>query len=518
MPEPAIAFGDFRFTPRTGALWRGLEEVKLTPRTAAVLTALVERAPQVVTKDELLARVWKGKAVGDEALTSCIQDLRQALGDDARHPRFIETRHRLGYKLIMPADAAAEVAVADDSRSPPLPDKPSIAVLPFQNLSGDADQEYFADGVVEEITTALSRFRSLFVIARNSSFAYKARAVDVKQVGRELGVRYVLEGSVRKAAGRLRVVAQLVDALTGAHIWADRFDGALEDVFDLQDQVTEKVIAAIAPRVEQAEIARARRKPSSNLDAYDCYLRGLARRAPDRELIKRRLAMFRRAIELDPEFAAAYGAAVWCYVVLKSNGAAADVAGDMTEVARLARAAVSLGQDDAQTLSLAAHAYAYLMHDLQTARAVVDQALALNSNVAAAWVASGWIHVWLGNPTIAIEHLGRAMRLNPLDIPARGTMRGAIEHAYFYLGRFDEALSSVNQHLREVPDSHAALRVGAASAALAGLDVVARQMGARLKVVDPAFRVSNLKALLGPHRPEILDSYADALRKAGLPE
>jgi TolB-like protein/class 3 adenylate cyclase len=212
--------------------------------------------------------------------------------------------------------------------APPLalPDKPSIAVLPFQNMSGQPEQDYFADGIVEDIITALSRFRQLFVIARNSTFVYKGRAIDVKQVGRELGVRYVLEGSIRKSGNHVRITGQLIDAATGTHLWADRFDGALEDVFDLQDQVTTNVVGAIAPKLEQAEIERAKRKPTENLDAYDLYLRGLAcmrrvtQRLVTREGVREALRLFHKAIDRDPEFAVAYGTAAWCYVPLNANG------------------------------------------------------------------------------------------------------------------------------------------------------------------------------------------------------
>jgi adenylate cyclase len=229
-----------------------------------------------------------------------------------------------------------------------LPDKPSIAVLPFQNMSGDQEQEYFADGMVEEIITALSHFRNLFVIARNSSFTYKGRAVDVKQVGRQLGVRYVLEGSVRKAAGKVRITGQLVDAGNGAHLWAGRFDGLVDDIFELQDQVTSSVVNAIAPKFEQAEIERAKRKPTENLDAYDHFLRGLSvLNSWTRESNYEATQSFGKAIELDPNFASAYGMAAWCYVWRKANGWMKDRQLETTEATLLAKKAVELGKDDA---------------------------------------------------------------------------------------------------------------------------------------------------------------------------
>jgi TolB-like protein len=242
-----------------------------------------------------------------------------------------------------------------------MPDKPSIAVLPFQNMSGDPEQEYFADGIVEEIITALSRMRWLFVIARNSSFTYKDRAVDVRQVARELGVRYVLEGSVRKLRSRLRICGQLIDGTMGAHIWADRFDGRVEDIFDLQDQVTASVMGAIAPKLEQAEIERAQRKPTESLDAYDYYLRGMARvYSWTREATDEALQLFYRAIDLDPGFASAHAMAAFCYQQHKSSGLMADVGQEIAEATRLAQRAVELGKDDAVALCWAALVFAYV--------------------------------------------------------------------------------------------------------------------------------------------------------------
>jgi TolB-like protein/class 3 adenylate cyclase len=248
----------------------------------------------------------------------------------------------------------------------PLPDKPSIAVLPFQNMSGDPEQDYFADGMAEDIITALSRFKALFVIARNSSFTYKGRAVDVKQVGRELGVRYVLEGSVRKAANRVRITGQLVDTATGGHLWAERFDGGLGDIFDLQDQVTESVVGAIAPAVEKAEIERAKRKPTESLDAYALYLRGLARfyQFANRQANGEALRLFNSAIELDPDFAAAYGRAAACYVIAKTNGWISDTTNEIAEVTRLAQRAVELGKHDAIALAASGFALALVVRDL----------------------------------------------------------------------------------------------------------------------------------------------------------
>jgi adenylate cyclase len=323
----------------------------------------------------------------------------------------------------------------DDAATRPalsLPDRPSIAVLPFQNMSGDPDQEYFADGMVEDIITALSRMTRLFVIARNSSFTFKGRLVDVKHVGRELGVRYVLEGSVRKAGTRVRITGQLIDASTGMHLWADRFEGALEDIFDLQDQVTMSVVGAIAPQLEQAEIERAKHKPTESLDAYDYFLRGMAsyyRRT--REAINEALPLFYKAIELDPDFASAYGMAAWCHAWRKINGWMTDSVQEIAETARLARRAAELGPDDAVALSRGAHALGYVVGDLDVAATFADRALVLNPNLAGAWYASGWVRVFLGESDVAIKHFAQAMRLSPLDPHTIG-MQAGTAFAHFW--------------------------------------------------------------------------------------
>ena len=286
-----------------------------------------------------------------------------------------------------------------------LPEKPSIAVLPFQNMSGDPEQEYIADGVVEEIITALSRFRHFFVIARNSSFTYKGRSVDVKQVGRELGVRYVLEGSVRKAANRLRITGQLIDAATAAHLWADRFEGELKDIFDLQDKVTQSVVVAIAPKLDQAEIDRVKHKPTENLNAYDYFLQGLENfyrftRVGNDEA----LTLFSRAIELDPEFASAYGMAAACYDQRILGGWVIDRTEEVREAKRLAQRAIELGRDDALALCGAASLLVRL-GDLNAGAVFLDRALALNPNLPGAWSLSSFVKILTGELETAIERV-----------------------------------------------------------------------------------------------------------------
>jgi TolB-like protein len=400
-----------------------------------------------------------------------------------------------------------------------LPNKPSIAVLPFTNMSGDPEQEYFADGMVEEMITALSRFNALFVIARNSSFTYKGRAVDVKQVGRELGVRYVLEGSVRKAGTKVRITGQLIDAATGVHLWADRFDGNLEDVFDLQDQVTASVVGAIAPKLEQAEIERAKRKPTGSLDAYDYFLRGMAAfNQWTKEAGNEALPLFYKTIELDPSFAAAYAIAARCYSRRKTGGWVIDRAFEVAETSRLARRAGELGRDDAVALCAAGISLAYVVGDVDTGADYIDRALVLNPNLAGAWYFSGWVKVWLGEPEIAIERQARAMRLSPHD-PQIFNMQAGIAAAHFFAGRYADALKWAEISMREQPDSINSTSVVAASAAFIGHHATSQRAMGRLRQFVPDLRISNLKDRLFPvRRPEDFDRWAEGLRKAGLPE
>ena len=424
---------------------------------------------------------------------------------------------------VRPAAWLGSTAVrspAEAGKPLPLPDRPSIAVLPFENMSGDPEQEYFADGIVEDIITALSRFKALFVIARNSSFTYKGRAVDVKQVGRELGVRYVLEGSVRKAANRVRITGQLVDSATGAHLWANRFDGGLGDIFDLQDQVTESIVGAIAPAVEKAEIERAKRKPTESLDAYDHYLRGLASyyRITNRHANEEALRLFNRAIELDPAFASAYGRAALCYCWAKTTGWISFTPNVIVKVKKLAQRAVELGKDDVIALAASGYTLAFVARDLGGGATLIDRALAFNSNWAEAWFCGGWVKNWLGEPETAIERFARAIRLNPLD-PSISGVRAGISHAHYFLGHYDEAASWATMALEDNPDFQPALRMEAASNAMAGRLEQADQALMRLRQLNRTLRVSSLKSLLGPYRrAEDLSRYEQGLRQAGLPE
>ena len=417
---------------------------------------------------------------------------------------------------VRKADASAAASPARPL--PSLPDKPSIAVLPFENMSGDQDREYFADGMVEDIITELARLPWLFVIARNSSFTYKGRAVDVKQVGRELGVRYVLEGSVRRAGRRVRIIGQLIDAATGAHLWADRFDGELADVFDLQDRVTASVVGVIAPRLEQAEIERAKRKPTDSLSAYDYHLRGMAAfhrfsRAGNAEA----LALFTRAAELDPDYGLAYAMAARCYLQRKGFGWADDPAAEVTETRRLARRAIDLGRHDAVCLAHAGSALVVVAGELDQGAALLDEALALNQNLAWVWHFSGLAKVYLGEPETAIEQTMHAMRLSPHD-PHTFAMELVIAQGHFFLGRAVEASDWAESALRRRPDFLVAACIAAAAAAHADRPEAAARALEQVRALAPQLRLGTLPGFLPFRRERDFARWADGLRLAGLPE
>lgn len=497
----------------------------LAPQVFDILVYLIRNRERVVSKDDLIAAIWDRRVVSESALTTRLNGVRSAIGDSGDEQRLIKTFPRKGIRFVglVREEEPAGSGAADHITRPPrasltLPDKPSIAVLPFANLSSGVLQDYFTDGVVEDIITELSRFSELFVIARNSSFSYKERSVDVRDVGRDLGVRYVLEGSVRKVGSRVRLTGQLIDAASAAHIWADRFESALDDIFALQDQMAESVVGAIAPRLEHAEIERAKWKPTENLNAYDCFLRGMAAWYDwTQSSHDNALKLFYQAIELDSEFARPYALAAGCYLMRKANGWIIDQAAEIAETGRLARLAADLGRTDAVALAWSAHALAHVVGDIKTGIALVDRALLLNANLAVAWQRSGWLRIYAGDCELAIEHLNRAMRLNPLD-PLMHLAQSATAFGYFLLGDLDEASAWAERALYLRSNWPPALRVLAMSHALAGREQAARQAMTRLALVQPRLRVSNLQAQIFLHRPEHMARCMEAMRKAGLPE
>jgi len=400
------------------------------------------------------------------------------------------------------------------SAAPPLPDKPSIAiaVLPFENMSGDPEQEYFADGMVEEITTALSRFKWLFVIARNSSFTYKGKAVNVKQVGRELGVRYVLEGSVRKAAGKVRIAGQLIDAVTGAHIWADRFERDLTDVFALQDEVTVAVVSAIQPKIIQTEIALSTRRRPENLTAYDYYLRAFQQSSlATREGLAEAIRLAHRALELDPGFGRAASLASVFHLNNFVLGYSTDPQFELEEAVRLSRLALRIDDGDSSTLARASLISAYVVRDSESALEMADRAVALNPNSFEAWGCRGWVYGAAGPPQEAVRSFERGIRMSPID-PA---MFAGMGMALVELRRFDEAIVAGRKAQRHNPSHPLAYLCLASAFAHLGRDAEAREAAARLLEVNPAFRISGWSAWGGQSNAQLV---TEGLRKAGLPE
>jgi adenylate cyclase len=398
----------------------------------------------------------------------------------------------------------------------PLPDRPSIAVLPFTNMSGDPEQEYFADGVVEDIITALSRFKSLFVIARNSSFTYKGRAVDIKQVGRELGVRYVLEGSVRRAGGRVRITGQLIEAATGAHLWADRIDGAVEDVFELQDEVTTRVVGAIEPSITEAEINRARVKPTSSLGAYDLFLRALSLHySQTRGDVDEALRLLQRAIALDGGYSWAKAFAAYVHGLRFIQGWAKP--GDIAAGLALAREALIASRDDPNTIGFAAHVLALLAGEYDTALMAMDRALHLNPNSANILVRSGWLRTSVADADRAIDHFQRSIRLNPVD-PMLGYAYCGIAFARIIKGDYEQALDDARRTAHEMPRWVSSWVGLAVAAACLGRDEEAREAKERILELVPSYSIAERRAVRTFRDQWVHDRIERGLRLAGLAE
>jgi TolB-like protein/class 3 adenylate cyclase len=428
----------------------------------------------------------------------------------------------VGVHRVQIAETVALVTVKSAAAASPAEPagstRPSIAVLPFSNISGDPEQEYFADGIVEDIITALSRFESLFVIARNSSFTYKGKAVDIKQVGRELGVRYVLEGSVRKAGGRVRITGQLIDSQTGAHLWADHFDGELKDIFDLQDQVTGRLVAAVAPRLTHAEIERTKRRPVESLDAYDCFLRGLALfEQRTKEAYAQARVLFERAIALDPSFSTPYAMIARCHATAQLHGWNTEPSHDQAEVRRLAERVSTLGNDDALALSSVGFALAWVCRDYDAAAAFVDRALSVNPNLVHAWMNRAMVSSLQGEHEKAIEQFARARRISPIG-PDYYLVQGYLGLCHLMMGRYDEALRCGADAASHQPHWLTGHLVFTMANGLAGNIEEAHKSLAELRRLNPTLRLSNVAAIYSYRRAEDRARLVEGLRPAGLPE
>ena len=521
-------FNDFVLDTDRRELRRGPKLVSMAPQVFDLLEYLIRNHERVVSKDDLLASIWNGRIVSDSALNTRINAARCAIDDTGEDQRLIRTLPRKGVRFIGAVceerkEASVpepEGALAAEHPSPALalPDRPSIAVLPFANMSGDPEQSYFADGMAEEIITALSRCSRLFVIARNSSFTYKGKAIDVRKVGRELGVRYILDGSVRRAGDRLRFAGQLIDATTGGHIWADRFEGNMGNVFDLQDRFTESVVAAIEPNLQLAEIARLKHKPVSNLDAYDFLLRAQQCEYEfDMDSHAAALRYLEQALVIDPSYAPAMALAAFCHAERRVQNWMQDPEVEAGDALRLASRAVELDKDDANVFWMAGYAILRLQMDLPRARELVRHSLQLNPNSAMASAIAGEMEANLGNTGEAIELVFRAMRLSPRD--PRGwfiTLKAA--WVYFVDGQFDQAISAAKKVLNQNPRSAYALRFLAASLAKQGRLNHAADAIREVLNIEPQLTLTKLRPRLMYIEDRIWQNYSAALHLAGLPE
>jgi TolB-like protein len=502
-----VSFGPFRFEPPSGRLWSGEQEIKLTPKAAALLATLLARAGQPVSKDALFAAVWPNTVVSDDALASCIQELRRALSDDPREPRYIETRHRRGYQFI------AELKSVDDPATPPSQatastrGKPTVAVLPFDNISGVADQDYFADGITEDIITALSRHRSLLVLSRGSTFAFKGRGIDVRQIGAQLGADYVVEGSVGKAGRLVRITARLVETEAGRCVWAEQYDRELTDVFDVQDDIVATIAARIEPEVGSAERTRVEGKSPQALRAWDFFHLGTKffyRFTPDDNREAQQL--FRRAIELDPALAQAYG---WLSFAMVSAMIYFDAdlrKEDLDEAVGIARKAVELMCGRAL---LANKAY-------RDSLAELESAVELNPNLAVVYCGLGDSLAYEGRFAEAIPYFEKAINLSPYD-PQRWAFFSYRALAHLLAGEFEQALEWAQKATR-VPNCHYwpfAHRV----AALGHLQRESELPGAIADLLErkPEFSCAYARERLFYLKdPLHLERYLEGLRKAGL--
>jgi TolB-like protein len=480
----------------------------LGSRAIEVLGVLVERPGELVTRAEIIAAVWPETAVEDSNLNVQIAALRRILDRERTARSVIQTVPGRGYRFAAPVTRVAADAAPPTGGVGRQPDKPSLAVMPFQNMSGDPEQEYFADGMVEEIITALSRIRWLFVIARNSSFAYKGGAIDVKRVGRELGVRYVVEGAVRRAGDRLRISAQLIDALSGAHLWADRFDGALADVFELQDKVAASIAGVIEPALQAAETARSADRPTNDLTAYDLYLRACEMFFASARQIPEALQLLERAIARDPRYGPALAWAAVCCLRLRSDGSSADPTGDRRKSADYAERALQATRDDPAVLANAALALADYGEDIGAMMTLVDRALALNPSFARGWYIGAILKMYAGRFDEAIGFAEASLRLSPHG--RFGQVFNVIGASFLLSRRFDKALPKLLTAVHDDPGFPQPYRYLAACYAHMGQLDEAREVAARLRLIT-SLVVSNEHCF---RNPEDREFYLSGLRRA----
>ncbi|TPI70682.1 transcriptional regulator [Mesorhizobium sp. B3-1-8] len=514
----AYYFEDFALDGDRRELRRGSDLIAVEPQVFDLLQYLIRNRDRVVSKDDLVDAVWQGRIVSDATLASRVNAARNALQDSGEQQRLVRTILRRGFRFVGSVREEGGAQPLPSVEEPPCPEpsaRPSIAVLPFQNMSGDPEQDYFADGMVEDIITGLSRIRWLFVIARNSSFTYKGRAVDVKQVGRELGVLYVLEGSVRKVGNRVRITGQLIDAEDGSHLWAERYDRDLTDVFALQDEITISVVAAIEPNLRRAEIERVKRQRPNSLDAYDLLLRALpAVYTFMPQGAAKGLPLLDQALAIEPTYALAHGFAAWAHQTLFIRGGLK--AEHRDRAARHAHAAIEHGSGDAMALALAGFTIGLVEHDRRLADEAFAAALLLSASCAFVY-AFGCVPVaYGGDAARAIAWCEQAMRLSPLDAMSC-VPQGIIGFGNFLSGRHEQAIIAGRRAVEMTPGFSILHGWLAAPLARVGRIEEAKASARRLMALDTHFTISGWTAAVGI-APGIIDEVTDALRLAGLPE
>lgn len=509
-------------------LHRGADAVAVAPQVFDILAYLIRNRERVVSKDDLIAAIWDGRVISDAAMTTRLNVVRGAIGDNGEEQRLIKTLPRKGFRFVGTVREVAEsagMAAAGAAAEVPrtgltLPDKPSIAVLPFINLSSDSEQGYLADGIVEDIITELSRFSELFVIARTSSFQYKGKAADVREVGRELGVRYVLEGSVRRRGDRLRISAQLIDAMTGGHRWAEHFDRALEDVFAVQDEVVRAIVAVLAAHVRKAETERTHAKPPNSWHAYDHYLQAVdALHAFDASLrvddLYETRGLLQRSLAIDPNYARSYAVLAGTHIAVWSNRLDGDYLspGALDRAHQCAQKAVELDPNLAEAHASLGFALVF-RREFDVSISEFERALALNPNHVN-WP-FGLALVFAGDARRAIDVIKDYVRLDPLHVPLASAILG---FAHYMLKQYAQALPMLRDCVSRAPEIRTGHVFLAATYAQMGQLEQARAEVAEIMRLDPNYtmgRVARQTAVFRNAKDD--EHYYDGLRKSGLPE
>ncbi|MFM9939767.1 MAG: winged helix-turn-helix domain-containing protein [Hyphomicrobiaceae bacterium] len=531
-----VAFEEFELdAQRRELLCRG-RPLAVEPKVFDLLLFLVANRDRVVSKDELIENVWQGRIVSDAALDTCIKAARRAVGDDGKSQRLIKTVSRKGLRFVAavvgrsvltesvaPASQAAKSApsqrlepIQADTTELRLPDQPSIAVLPFENMSGDPEQAYFADGIAEDLINALSRISWFFVIARNSSFSFRSEKHDARGICQKLGVRYLVEGSVRKSGSRVRVAARLVDGISGIHLWGDKYDGPIDQIFELQDKITESLIGAIEPRLRSVEITRARRRHPESMSSFDLLLQALPHHwAMSCQGFGEAIKLLDRSIELAPKYAQALGYSAACRAFRPLHNCSPDTDRDFQEADTLAQRAIEADAMDPVALRSAAFVAVLTRRDYETALDLIGRSLAIDQNSALTWGYRGWIGIWSGDQETAINDFDKALRLSPFDQWISTYSLGR-SFALTMSGRFEEGLFWARRAMQENPDWTASYRGLVAGLVLNGKLDEARTVAARLTTIDPNFSVKRWSETAPFRHTEGQEVFFSALRTAGL--